>query len=70
LDQPYRLSEAEIDEDESLDEEIDEDESGHEDDEEGQRLAENEQEHPRTITQKIGNAIEDLIPGDSDKDGN
>ena len=40
-----------------------------EDDAEGQALAENEQEHPRTITQRIGNAIEDLIPGDSDKDG-
>ena len=40
-----------------------------EDDTEGQALAENEQEQPRTITQKIGNAIEDLIPGDSDKDG-
>lgn len=39
------------------------------DDAEGQRLAENEQEQPRTITQKIGNAIEDLIPGDGDNDG-
>ena len=40
-----------------------------EEDAEGQRLAENEQEHPRTIIQRIGNTIEDLIPGDSDKDG-
>jgi hypothetical protein len=39
------------------------------DDADGQRVAENEQEQPRTITQKIGNAIEDLIPGDSDENG-
>jgi hypothetical protein len=38
-------------------------------DAEGQRLAENEQEQPRSIIQKIGNAIEDAIPGDSDNDG-
>ena len=52
-------------------EEFEEDSSDIEsaDDAEGQALAENEQEQPRTITQKIGNAIEDLIPGDSDKDG-
>jgi hypothetical protein len=39
------------------------------DDAKGQTLAENEQEQPRSVIQKIGNAIEDLIPGDSDKDG-
>ena len=38
-------------------------------DAEGQRLPENEQEHPRSIIQKIGNTIEDAIPGDGDKDG-
>ena len=38
-------------------------------DAEGQRLAENEQEQPRTITEKVANKIEDLIPGDSDRDG-
>lgn len=54
-------------EDRFEDEDVPETES--EDDAEGQALAENEQEHPRTITQRIGNAIEDLIPGDSDKDG-
>ena len=36
---------------------------------EGQRLAENEQEQPRTIAQKVANAIEDMIPGDGDNDG-
>jgi hypothetical protein len=40
-----------------------------ESDAEGQRLAENEQERPRTVTQKVANAIEDMIPGDSDRDG-
>jgi hypothetical protein len=40
-----------------------------ESDAEGQRLAENEQESPRTVTQKVANAIEDMIPGDSDRDG-
>jgi hypothetical protein len=59
LDQLYRLS---VSQDE-LDEFDDQDEL----DEEGQRLAENEQEHPRTVSQKIGDAIEDLIPGDSDR---
>ena len=38
-------------------------------DEDGQTLAENEQQQPRTITQKLENLVEDLIPGDSDKDG-
>ena len=38
-------------------------------DAEGQRLAENEQEQPRTILQKVANAVEDMIPGDSDDDG-
>ncbi len=38
-------------------------------DAEGQRLAENEQEQPRTIVQKVANAVEDMIPGDSDNDG-
>jgi hypothetical protein len=37
-------------------------------DAEGQRLAENEQEQPRTIVQKVANAVEDMIPGDSDND--
>jgi hypothetical protein len=45
------------------------DEIESEEDAEGQRLAENDQQQPRTVTQKIGNAIEDLIPGDSDADG-
>ena len=35
---------------------------------EGQRLAGNEQEHPRSIIQKLGNVIEDVIPGDGDSD--
>ena len=34
-----------------------------------QRLAENEQQQPRTIIQKVANAVEDMIPGDSDNDG-
>ena len=34
-------------------------------DAEGQRLPEN----PRSIIQKIGNTIENAIPGDGDKDG-
>jgi hypothetical protein len=36
---------------------------------EGQRPANNEPEQPRTATQKVANAIEDLIPRDSDNDG-
>lgn len=47
----------------------DEPDTESEDDVEGQRLAENEQEHPRTVIQKVSNAIEDIIPGDSDDDG-
>ena len=35
----------------------------------GQQIAENEQEHPRTIIQKVTNAVEDMVPGDSDNDG-
>jgi hypothetical protein len=54
-DQPYRANE--------------ENRTESKEDVEGQRLAENEQEHPRSIVQKIGNAIEDIIPGDSDNDG-
>jgi hypothetical protein len=38
-------------------------------DAQGQRLAENEQERPRSLPQKIANALEDMIPGDSDNDG-
>ena len=45
------------------------DERQTEEDAEGQRLAENEQEQPRTIFQKVANAIEEMIPGDSDNDG-
>jgi hypothetical protein len=38
-------------------------------DEDAQREAENDQEQPRTVTHRVKNAIEDLIPGDSDGDG-
>jgi len=38
-------------------------------DEDAQREAENHQEQPRTVTHGLKNAIEDLIPGDSDWDG-
>ena len=34
-----------------------------------QRLTENEQQQPRTIIRKVANAVEEMIPGDSDNDG-
>ena len=48
---------------------VEDDWTENDDDAAGQRLAKDEQQQPHTATQKVANAIEDLIPGDSDHDG-